>query len=194
MTKQDNLDRKIIAAALVEHRKCQDFDQWKRALDLSDPFNQELLARYQTEQDASRDNISAAICKAILRTAKRYNVRFASISKNDLITLEDIRYPPILWEENWSGWPVAWHIARVLGIDWGAGNSHQHQINLSAVRTRDWALYDVRGKQPKVVGEYLSLKRHHGENLGRVFRDEHETLTQYLLSLGIQTRNDDFSH
>jgi hypothetical protein len=183
------MDRKIIESALAKYAKCLEFDLWSDRIDLSDPFNQELVGRYQKEQDVSRDKISAAIYKAILRTAKRYNVRFVSISKNDLITLEDIRYPPILWEESWSGWPVAWHITKVLGIDWGAGSPHQHQVRLPELLAKDWALYDVRGEKPIVIGKYLSLRTDCDKSLGRVFRDENETLTQYLLSLGIRSIN-----
>jgi hypothetical protein len=61
------------------------------------------------------------VVEHILRVCAAFGVRFASVGLHDLVTFENVRY---------GGWPVSWHITKILGISFGCGNSGQHQVDL----------------------------------------------------------------
>lgn len=136
-------------AALAEIDKhVNSFPVWAKTCDRSDPLIAELYPRYYADFARSIHVEHSTLVKTILRCAKRHKVRFLSITRHDLITFEDISYPAPYSH----GWPVAWHIARVCGIAWGAGNSSQHQIDLKYLPTYHIGTYDIRGKSPMMVG------------------------------------------
>jgi len=181
---EDEQDRDIIAAAISDYErlKAGHYENWSKTVDVTDPFNAALLEQYDPEYREGLRQSSATICSAILRCAKRYNYRFVAFWRDDLIGFEDVLYPIDL-EKNWQGWPAIWHIARVLDIAWGAGNSHQYQVKLDALLQDHWGTYDLRGDFPIKIGNcppYFMLK-----NLFACCPDDMR-VDDYLRSCGIE--------
>jgi hypothetical protein len=180
-TPTDQRDRAKIALAMDEYerRQTSGFVAWRKTADLTDPFIHELLVRYEGEYEAACRTISETIIRSILRCARRCKVRFVSIGPNDLITFEDVRWPDRYGDWKPSGWPVAWHIANVLNIGHGAGNSHQHQVRLlGKVLPHHFGTYDLRGKIPMLIGRDLTLHQT-GRGLANPY-DDSKVLTSYL--------------
>jgi len=176
----DNRDYAIAkgAQAEIECLIKGDFVQWARHCDMSDPLISELFDRYYADFKQAMHTHYTTLMKTILRCAKRHKVRFLSISRFDLITFEDIHYPTYM-----RGWPVAWHIARVCGIDHGAGNSNQHQINLQFLPSYHFGTYDLRDKHPMLVGDFVVSNRHWDYVKHRY--NKHDSVASYLRTCNI---------
>jgi hypothetical protein len=181
----DWLDRQSFAMAHAASVKVQqDFLPWMARVDHNDPFIQELMVRYRADFDASLHCASEHLLRVILRCARRYGVRFVSVSGHEVITCERVKWPVR------TGWPAAWRIVKMLchglPLSHGTGNSNQMQVSLSEVMVEaHFGTYDVRnpsrpvlvGQPATLTGMRLAIEQHY---------DRAKPLADYLRVAGIE--------